>query len=138
VISKPDRSPGARAAALETLRDLVREKGEVICSSVSGGATIRYVRVFIATFYRTEDVTEQVIVALDLKHVLVGWLMTAAVLGDDAALERQVIDVVGMAPQHPEPAPEESRRDPPAQGGKKVRVRPPAPTRPPRGGVAVR
>jgi hypothetical protein len=120
------------------LADMARElEAEFILRDISGGAKVRYLRIYFASSYRFEDVTELVMQVLALPLVRAHGLHTAAVYGTDAEVVDRIKSALGAGAEPPLPATRApASKDGPA-GGKRVKVRKPAPTRPPRGGAAL-
>lgn len=120
-----------------SLAELLNEGGEFHFNDISGGAKARYVRIYFETIYRFVDVTELVRAALELPVMLAGGMHTVAVYGTDAELAARIAErVTGCARSATLPPPPPSSEQGPA-GGKRVKTRKPAPTRPPRGGALV-
>jgi hypothetical protein len=108
---------------------------EFIVSEISGGAKARYVRIHFASFYRFEDVTERVMALLELPLVRAEGMHTAAIYGTDAELALRIAEAVHVHETREAQTPASAPQHEGPSGGKRVRSRKPAPTRPPRGGV---
>jgi hypothetical protein len=123
--------------ARSQILDMVEERdGEWIVKDISGGAKARYVRVYFASAYRFEDVTLTVMAVLMLPLVLAEGMHTAAVYGTDVEIVARIL----AAAKTPAPDARQTQQNEPGQateGGRRVKVPPPKPTQPPRGGRAL-
>lgn len=108
--------------AAAALREIMNERdAQVVTSNVSGGVKVRYVRIYVSTFYRFEDITMAAVVALGLPIVLAEGMRTAATYDDDDGLTSKLMQAISATKvQANAVAVDSARTGPHSQGGAKV------------------